>query len=203
VYAALLASAFAWLIHAGLDWDWEMPAATVWLFCVGGAALAAGTREINRRLRLRRAVRFGLALVFLAIAVVPAALTVSERRLNEARSALARGDCPRAETEARRSLDVIGFRPEPSETIALCAARRGALPEAEAAARETVSRDPGNWRYRYLLALVVAAGGGDGMPAARTAAALNPRDPTAAGAPAVLRGPAAETRARTLLSGGG
>ena len=30
VYAAVLAAALAWALHAGIDWDWEMPAVTLW-----------------------------------------------------------------------------------------------------------------------------------------------------------------------------
>ena len=29
LYAGLLAAAVVWLAHAGIDWDWEMPALTV------------------------------------------------------------------------------------------------------------------------------------------------------------------------------
>jgi O-antigen ligase len=46
LHAALFAAAFSWTVHAGIDWDWEMPAVTVWLFCVGGAALARAGEEL-------------------------------------------------------------------------------------------------------------------------------------------------------------
>jgi O-antigen ligase len=45
LYAALFAAALAWTVHAGIDWDWEMPAVTVWLFCIGGAALARASGD--------------------------------------------------------------------------------------------------------------------------------------------------------------
>ena len=32
LYAALLGSVVAWALHAGYDWDWEMPAVTAWVF---------------------------------------------------------------------------------------------------------------------------------------------------------------------------
>ena len=39
--AAVLAAGCALLAHAAIDWDWEMPALFVWLFCAGGVACAA------------------------------------------------------------------------------------------------------------------------------------------------------------------
>ena len=41
LYAGLFAAALAWAIHAGLDWDWEMPVVSLWVFAAGGVALAA------------------------------------------------------------------------------------------------------------------------------------------------------------------
>ena len=48
--AALLAAGIGWAIHAGIDWDWEMPALTWWLFAFGAMALAApADRPLTRR----------------------------------------------------------------------------------------------------------------------------------------------------------
>ncbi|MDQ3631643.1 MAG: O-antigen ligase family protein [Actinomycetota bacterium] len=41
VGAALFGAASAWALHAGIDWDWEMPAVTLWIFAAGGLALSA------------------------------------------------------------------------------------------------------------------------------------------------------------------
>jgi O-Antigen ligase len=43
VYAALFSAVVAWAVHSGLDWDWQMPVVTAWVFAVGGAALGSGT----------------------------------------------------------------------------------------------------------------------------------------------------------------
>jgi hypothetical protein len=200
VYAALVAAMLAWLVRAGLDWDWEMPAITLWLFCTAGAALAVSPRHRSRPLRVRPGPRLLMALACLAVGIVPAAVAVSQHRLDQAQAAFDRGDCRRAESEARGSLDVIGFRAEPHELVSLCAARRGDLVAARAEAREAVRRDPGNWRYRYDLALVAAATGTDPQPDARLAGTLNPRDPVARSAQRDLSGPDAQGIARALLS---
>jgi hypothetical protein len=45
--AGLAAALAAWAFHAGLDWDWEMPAVTLVAFAVA-AALVAGSEEAQR-----------------------------------------------------------------------------------------------------------------------------------------------------------
>lgn len=202
VYSALLATAIAWLVRAGLDWDWEMPAVTIWLFCAGGAALALSSRGRARPLRLGVVARLALSLVCLCVAVVPAAIAVSEHRLEQSEAALARGDCKTAESEAHGALDLISFRAEPRQLLAYCAARRGDFDGALSEARQAARRDPRNWRYRFDIALIEAASGGDPVPAARAAASLNPRDPFARAAERVLGGPAGRTLARRRLEVG-
>jgi hypothetical protein len=199
VYAGLAAALVAWLVRAGLDWDWEMPAITIWLFCAGGAALAVSHREHRRHSLRSPAARLALSLVCLAVALVPAAIAVSQHRLDSAQAALARSDCGAAEGDAHRALDAIGFRAEPHQVLAYCAAGRGDLRGALAEARQAVSRDPQNWRYHYDTALFLAASGKGATAAARAAAALNPRDPAAAAGPRTLAGPGARQRARRLL----
>ena len=43
VFAALFAAALAWAIHAGVDWDWQMPAVTLW------PLLPAAPRSLQQR----------------------------------------------------------------------------------------------------------------------------------------------------------
>ena len=201
-YAALLAALLAWLVRAGLDWDWEMPAITLWLFCAGGAALAVSARARSRAPRVPRGIRLALSLACIAVALVPAAVAVSQHRLEDAQVALDRGDCATADREARHSLDVVDFQSEPRELIAYCAARRGANAMAVSEIRRAIADDPDNWRYRYDLALFLAATGRDALPSAREAAALNPLEPAAAGAPRVLAGSDAKVLARRQITGG-
>src|SRR5215218_3411374 len=108
IYAALTAMAVAWLIHAGLDWDWEMPAVTLWLFALGGLALGA-----RRRDRPPTSARFRapLAVAWIVVAVAPLLLMLSASRLDGASDALASGpDCRAARAKALDSLDFIADR---------------------------------------------------------------------------------------------
>ena len=201
-YAVLTAAMFAWLVRAGIDWDWEMPAVTLWLFCAGGAALAVSGRRRTRPVRIAAPLRLVMSLACFAIALVPAAVAVSQHRLEQAQAASSSGDCTTTEREAQRSLDVVGFRPEPRQLIAYCAAQRGDFGLAFSEIRHAIRDDPDYWRYRYDLALMLAASGRDGVPAARAAEALNPREVVAAVAPRVLAGSNARLLARQQLTSG-
>jgi Flp pilus assembly protein TadD len=101
---------------------------------------------------------------------------------------------------------VIGFRAEPQDIIALCAARRGALAEAAAAGREAVRRDPDHWRYRYDLAVALALNprtNAEAIQEARAAGRLNPREPLAVNAARLLGGPFGEEWAGRLVQAAG
>ena len=64
VYAAVFAVLLAWAVHAGVDWDWQMPVVTIVFFSLGGFVLArsapdhgavAPSRIAGRRRRSRAA----------------------------------------------------------------------------------------------------------------------------------------------------
>jgi len=178
--AALLGAGVAWAVHAGIDWDWEMPAVTAWFFAAGGLALASGPRpEAAGGRRLSNVPRIGLALGCLLLAVVPARIMFSEARLNESRAAFARGDCAGAVDSALGSIDALAVRADPYVILGYCNVRLG-LPELAVRATDgAVARDPGNWEMHYGRALVLGAAGLDPRPAARRALALNPLEPLA------------------------
>jgi len=41
LYGAVLAASLVWVLHAGIDWDWEVPAVTLWLLALAGAAASS------------------------------------------------------------------------------------------------------------------------------------------------------------------
>jgi O-antigen ligase len=176
VYAAVLAAALAWALQAGIDWDWEMPVVTLWIFALGGAALAAS----NARGRLfnrapARFTRVVMALAVLALAVTPARIAVSQARLTSSVEAFKRGDCGEAIDAALSSASAAGMRPEPYEVLGYCDSRLGLHQLAIREMHSAVERDPEAWEFRYGLAVVRAAAGRDPRRAARAALRLNPR----------------------------
>jgi len=176
LYAALFSAVLVWALHAGLDWDWEVPAVTLWLFAIGGAALAASDR--NERLigPPHAAVRSAAALACFGVAIVPGLVMVSEARLDESANAFARGNCAQAIDAADAARSALGDRPQPYEIIGYCRLRQGRPRRGVVALERAVERDPDNWEYRYGLAVARGAAGLDPRPQARAALRLNPLD---------------------------
>jgi hypothetical protein len=167
VWGALLAGAVVWSVHAGVDWDWEMPAVTAWIFAVGGLALAAppGTH----RGEARRGLRLGVGIGCLLLAITPALVWRSQTTLTDAVQALERGDCLQATKAALDSSAAIGARPEPFEIISYCEVGTGRFASALRAVRAAETRDPQNWELRYAESLIRGVAGLDPRAAARAA----------------------------------
>jgi tetratricopeptide (TPR) repeat protein len=172
---ALLAAALAWTAHAALDWDWQVPAVTAWLFAAGGAALARPAPERGRSLPLLA--RGGLGAALLVLAAGPALIAVSERQTGKALAAYDAGDCVRAAAAARTANRALALRAEPSAVLGLCATRDGRYGTAIADMRTAHARDPESWEYWYGLAILRAAAGGDPRPDLAAALRLDPREP--------------------------
>ena len=191
LFAALLACGLAWAVHAGVDWDWQMPAVTLWLFALGGAALARSLRRHRRRPRndlKSLAVRGGGVLACLLLAIAPAQLALSQARLDSAIAALNAGRCGAAQAEANSSLSAVSQRPAPYVVIAYCDMTHGRYGPATVAMRRALRRDPRNWQLYYALAVARAGAGLDPRSAARRAAVLNPYEGLARSAPIRFRG---------------
>jgi hypothetical protein len=182
LFAALLAAGVAWALVAGVDWVWEMPALTLWLFALGGAALArpapaASTESRSARLRAGAVLLRGIgAAACLLLAVLPGRLAVSEAHVERAIAHMHAGDCRGARAQASRSLDFVAGRAGPHHIIAWCLLRDG---RPAAAARElsrALDKDPDSWVLLETAAVARAAAGLDAGSVAGRAAAQNPRN---------------------------
>jgi hypothetical protein len=177
-HAAFLAAAGALLVHAAIDWDWEMPAVFAWFFAAGAAAAAAAPRVA--RPGPRRVPRIVAGLACLVLAVTPALVAASQPPLTRGVEAFERGDCAGAIDGALDSLAVLRTRPEPFELLGYCDLRGGRPELAVAAMRSALRRDPENWRYAYGVAVAEALAGRDPRAAAALAHRLNPLERLAA-----------------------
>ena len=196
LYGALLALAVAWLAHAAVDWDWEMPAVTWWFFVLGGGALASTrTSEVVRAPGAVGRLVGVAALV--ALAATPALAALSQTRIDSATRAFARGDCTATIDASLAATRWLSPRPEPYLLLGYCDMRLGLPTLAVDQMAAAASRDPRNWRYRYGLAVARARAGLDPRQAARAAARLNPLSDMAQAGVARFRGrsPAAWRRA--------
>jgi O-antigen ligase len=176
-YAALALLVCVWLVHAGIDWDWEMPVVTLWVFALGGLALArrADPEAESRGWVPGRLARLLIGLGVLLLAVTPGLMFVSQHALDRSVHAFKRGDCADSVDAALASNRVLSVRPEPLELLAYCDVRLGRADLGLAAMRSALERDPDSWQLEYGLALVRAADGKNPRAAARRAHRLNPR----------------------------
>jgi hypothetical protein len=149
---AAAAAYAAFLVHAAVDWDWELPVLVLpALAC--GAILLAGAR-MSAPLGLTapyRALGVAAAVVAIAVAIVA---NVGNRALAESTMALERGDTHRAAEAARRAQTWAPWSHEPWQLLgeAQLAARQD-----EAARRslaQAIRRAPEEWRLWFDLAIV-------------------------------------------------
>jgi hypothetical protein len=175
MYAALLAAGVAWAIHGAFDWDWQMPAVTLWFFAAGGMALAS--RPSPERSFPVAPNRTALAASFLALAVAPLLIGFSYQRLRAASSDLVAGNCSAARQQALGSISLLAVRPQAYEILGYCDLEQGFPIEALAAMRKAVSYDKQDWNGTYGLAIALAANGLDPLPAVLRTIALDPLNP--------------------------
>jgi hypothetical protein len=176
-HAAFLAAGMALLLHAMVDWDWEMPALFVWFFGAAGAIIAAPAEAAGNAREPRRLTRVVAGLAILLIAVTPLSVTLSQSRLNRATDALRAGDCREGTNAALGSIDALNAQAAAFEILGWCDARAGQHELAVAAMRNAQRRDPNDWHYAYGLAVTQALAGQDPRPAAAQARRLNPLEP--------------------------
>jgi O-antigen ligase len=187
LYGALLAAGVVWTVHAGVDWDWEMPVVTLPFFAAAGLALSPRGASLGRR-AIGRAPRIVLAGLCLAAVVLPVLLIGSQSRLSQAERALYASNCTKADAAANSSISWLGARPEPYEILGFCDLQRGLPTLAVAQMRQALQRDPSSWERYYALALAQAAAGIDPRPAAARALQMNPHEPLTQQAVIQLRG---------------
>lgn len=201
VYAALLALGAVWAIHAGIDWDWEMPAVTLWFFALAGIGLAkpAPGAELRAGFEPGRLARIVAAVCVGVLAISPVVIAISQSHLEKALAQFERDECDPAIGSSLASIHALGVRPEPYEVIGYCDARLGQGPLAQLAMNNAIDRDPHSWEPRYGLAIVRAASGLNPMPQLLAAHGLNPLEPLVNHEIARMRGGNPQTWKRRAL----
>jgi hypothetical protein len=192
LYGALLAVGVVWALHAGVDWDWEMPVVTLPFFAAAGLALSPRARSVRagsgRGWAPGAAGRLILAALCLGAVVLPVLVIGSQSRLTDAEHALYASNCARADSAARSSISWLSARPQPYEILGFCDLRRGKPVLGVAAMRQAITRDRGSWEPYYALAIAQASAGVDPRPAAERALQMNPHEPLTQQAVRDLRG---------------
>ena len=185
-FAALLASLGGYLVGAGVDWMWELPAVTVVAMFTAGLLLGSrdGHRGVSRRPRGIRVAAAVTALALVAGAVVAEAIPwVAQKELSASRAAAAAGDLSLAGTYAERASRAEPWAASPKLQLALVREESPDLARARRAIVQATALDPDNWQI-WLVRSRIETKLGLGHEAERSLARareLNPRSPLFAG----------------------
>jgi O-antigen ligase len=161
----------AYLVHAGVDWDWEMPAVTLAALACAGALMLAARGDRAPRVVTGRA-RIVAAGVVAAVAAVAYAGYEGSAALDRTHAALTAGAPATAAAAARQATRWEPWSGEPWLAVGEAALRRGELATARSSLRRGLAHDAGDWEL--WAALAHASGGAERRLAAGHAAALNP-----------------------------
>jgi tetratricopeptide (TPR) repeat protein len=161
----------AYLVHAGLDWDWEMPAVTLAaLFC--GCAILAAARRQGQTFVLGTRARVGLVAATTVLGAAAFVGLMGNQALASSKDAEKSGQLARAESKARAAVRWAPWSATAWKRLADVHFAQKDLKGARAALLEALEKDPSDWALWYQLG--VASEGGERLRAYREAARLNP-----------------------------
>jgi O-antigen ligase len=167
----------AYLLHAGVDWDWEIPAVTVAGLVAGGLLLVAarsdGARTVSGN---ARAIAATGAIVLGAVAFVGLRGNVALARSIDA---FGSADYPTAASEARTAQRWAPWSSEPWQRLAQAELAQRHRPEARHAFLKAIEKDPRNWEL--WIGLAASTSGSERGRALAEVARLNPRASAGAG----------------------
>jgi hypothetical protein len=164
----------AFLVHAAVDWDWQMPAVTLLaLFC--GATLVAAARGKGSQAAFGRRSRVAIGAVATIAAAVAFVGLIGNLALAHAETGILNGYGRKAVADARRAHRWAPWSGQALRDLGESEVLAGQKQAGLAALRESVAKDPGDWRAWYDIAVVTS-----GVPhrvALARARALNPDGP--------------------------
>ncbi len=167
---AAAAAYAAFLVHAAVDWDWEVPLLVlVALGCAASLLVLTPGRAAFLLTFRRRALGLAVGAAVIAAALV---VHVGNRATASALDALARDEPAAAEVAARRARAWMPWSHEPWQLLGESQLSREEDAAAASSLRRAARRDPGQWSVWYDLAL--AARGPERVAALTRARDLNP-----------------------------
>jgi O-antigen ligase len=150
---AALAAYAAYLVHAGVDWDWEMAAVTLSALATAAALIAAADRRDSVPLLSPR-VRAGGVVAALLLSVVAFVGVVGSSALAASDRALAKGDYGEARSQARKAGRWWRWSPDPWRLLGDVSAEQDETAAAADYYRKAITKDRGDWRLWFDLSTV-------------------------------------------------
>jgi hypothetical protein len=180
---AAFGALIAYAVHAGVDWDWELPVVSLAALIAGSLGLIAWRSSDVRR--LQAAPRLVAALGVTTAAVIAVTGFLGNDALDRAEYALDAGNASVAVKESRRAQRFSPWSPYPFTVEGEALLALGRRDAAEAAFRSAIAEDDGYWRA--WLGLGVASSGRARAAAIREARRLYPRSVEIAESEKLLR----------------
>ena len=173
----LVAGAFgvcaAFAVHAGLDWDWEMPIVTLLaLFCAAALLAARGAAAPARPALAAGPRALGVAAAIGLVALSSSGIAGNRALANATERLDGGGDAAVAAAEARRALRWAPWSAHARRQLGRAQVQLGQSREGRANLRRAAAITPADWRAWYDAGL--AAMGAERRQALARAAALNP-----------------------------
>jgi hypothetical protein len=170
--AASAAGAYAaYLVHAGLDWDWEVPTVTLAALACA-AAVVATARPASAERRLRRPLRIASLTAAGIVSAAAVAHYVGAEALLESRTSFDAGRFGPAQREAERATTLAPWSSEALLALGEARFALGQTSAGRASLRKAVAKDPHDWYAWYRLGL--ASTGAERARAASRVERLNP-----------------------------
>ncbi len=148
-----LAAYAAFLVHAAVDWDWEMTAVTIAALACAAALLGAADRRDAPPL-LPPSVRGAAVVAGLALAVVAFVGVIGASALSASEDALTKGRYDEAASQARKAARWWRWSPEPWRELGDAQSAGGDDNAAQESYRKALAKDGRDWSLWYDLYLV-------------------------------------------------
>jgi hypothetical protein len=172
VVAPAIAGFVAVAVHAGIDWDWEVPAVMIAGLTCAGVLLLANGEDNTRRWTLGAGSRAACLAVIAVLSVLSFVTLTGNRHLGRAGAAINRADTAAAERDARRAAQWTPWSTDALQRQADAVLVDGPLARARSLYAEAIAKDDGNWEL--WLGLTLASEGDARRRALDRAALLNP-----------------------------
>ena len=164
----------AYLVHAAVDWDWELAGVTLAAVLCGLACVLAGRREESPELGLRvRSLGAALAVCLSGLTVVG---LLGNTALESSGAAALAGHWQAAARHADSAIRWLPWSAAGWEALAEAQIALHDRAGARASLRRAIAKDPNDWVL--WLDLIGASRGNEQVLAVRRAFQLNPHDPS-------------------------